>query len=275
MKRSRSSQKKNSIPVVLTIAGSDCSGGAGLQADLKTFTTLGVYGTSAVTCVVAENPGRVARIDAMSPASVRSQIELTLEAFPVAAIKTGMLYSRQIILTVADVLKRKAPKIPLVIDPVMMASAGGRLLKPDALHALRTKLIPLATLVTPNIDEAIHLLDGHQPRSVNDEYWLQRAASMLYEKYQVSFLVKGGHFKSREAVDILCRGETRRIYRASRVKGVSLHGTGCTFSAAITAHLAKGLPLESAVAEAKKFITQAIRDHHPMGVYGMLNQLSA
>jgi len=272
-KRPAKRSVRRRIPIVLTIAGSDCSGGAGLQADLKTFTTLGVYGTTAVTCVVAEHPERVARIDPLPVASVKAQIEMVLEAFPVAAIKTGMLFSREIVMATADVLRRKAKGIPLVIDPVMMASAGGRLLKPDALRALEKHLIPLGALVTPNVDEAIRLLDGYQPRSLNEEHWLQKMASMLYEKYRVPFLVKGGHGKTRAAIDVLCSKKGRCVYRALRIGKLSLHGTGCTYSAAIAAGLAKGLSLESAIADGKKFISRAIRTHHQLGRYQALNQL--
>src|SRR5277367_3801768 len=183
-------------PVVLTIAGSDNSGGAGLQADLKTFTTLGVYGATAVTCVVAEHPGRVLNITPIPPQRVADQIRLVLEAFPVAAIKTGMLHSAEII---AAVMESMAPAlkqgVPLVVDPVMVASSGKVLMKKDAIRALR-KFIAQATLVTPNRDEA-ELLWG---RPIKNLETLNRAALDLAKTYRgPHFLVKGGHLKTGRA----------------------------------------------------------------------------
>src|SRR5476649_495443 len=185
--RETSSASRQMVPVVLTIAGSDNSGGAGIQADLKTFTTLGVYGTTAVTCVVAEHPGRVLNITPIPPQRVADQIRLVLEAFPVAAIKTGMLYSAEIIEAVAKAILPVVKRVPLVVDPVMVASSGKVLMKKNAIRALR-KFIAGATLVTPNRDEA-EMLRG---RPIKNLVALEAAALELAKDFrQPHFLVKG------------------------------------------------------------------------------------
>lgn len=265
MSTSHEFHKRRRVPVALTIAGSDNSGGAGIQADLKTFTTFKVFGAAAVTCLVAEHPGKVRCIDPAPVASVRDQIDLVFEAFPVAALKTGMLYSKGIIDAVAQSVKTK--KCPIVIDPVMVATSGAVLLKKEAIHVLCQKLIPHAAVVTPNRDEA-ELLWGEKITSLPA---LRQAAHELSSRFGVPFLVKGGHLKMDEAVDVLCSENEIHHFRAPTVKGVDPHGTGCTYSAAITAGLARGLSLFDAVTEAKKFITRAIRDHFTLGPYQMLN----
>lgn len=256
-------------PVVLTIAGSDNSGGAGIQADLKTFTTLLAYGTSAITCVVAEHPGTVKGIAPVPVKNVVDQIRLVFEAFPVAGIKTGMLYSRPLIDAVAKELTRLGKGIPLVIDPVMVASSGAPLLKKDALVALPKKLFPLAALVTPNRDEAA-LLWG---KPIKDIKALERAGMELSERYGVPFLVKGGHLRGKEAIDLLCQGSLVRAYKTAMIPGANPHGTGCTLSAAITAGLAHGLTLEDAVTLGKEFITHAVKTRLKLGKYEVLNHL--
>ena len=248
-----------SPPVALTVAGSDNSAGAGVQADLKTFTAHGVYGLTAVTCVVAEVPGRVAAIQAVDPEIVRQQIELSLDAFPVAAMKTGMLWARGVIEGLAG-MRRPLP--PLVVDPVMVASSGDRLLEPDAVAAYRERLFPLATLVTPNLDEARVLLG----RAVGSVAEMQAGGAELSAHYGVAFLIKGGHLAGDEALDLLCLpgGETVE-YRAPFTRGVSTHGTGCTYSAAITAGLAQGLELRAAVGQAKGYVTTAVENYFRWG----------
>jgi hydroxymethylpyrimidine/phosphomethylpyrimidine kinase len=263
--------KVQAAPVVLTIAGSDNSGGAGLQADLKTFTTLGVYGTTAVTCIVAEHPGRVLNITPVPPARVADQIRLVLEAFPVAAIKTGMLYSAEIIAaiekTLAPVLARG---VPLVIDPVMVASSGKVLLKKDAIAALK-KYAARATLLTPNRDEAALLWD--QP--ITNLQTLSEAALGLAQRFRgPAILAKGGHLRDQMAVDVLAYPDGRvHEFAVRRIPGVDPHGTGCTYSAAITAGLAKGLTLTEAVTLGKAFITWALRRRFQIGPYQLLNHL--
>ena len=244
-------------PVALTIAGSDSSAGAGLQADLKTFSALGVYGLTAVTCVVAEVPGEVSRIDAVDPANVRAQLELLLARFPVRAIKTGLLFSAEIVELVARILERCATKIPLVIDPVMVATSGDLLLQPAAVETYRSRLFPLATLVTPNIAEAA-ALTGSPVRNVDE---MRTAGERLQAKYGVKFLIKGGHLGGDRAIDLLFDGAAGAEFSAPFVAGVSTHGTGCTYSAAITAGLARGLSLMEAISSAKEFVRRAIDEH--------------
>ena len=263
--------KVQAVPVVLTIAGSDNSGGAGLQADLKTFTTLGVYGTTAVTCIVAEHPGRVLNITPVPPARVADQIRLVLEAFPVAAIKTGMLYSAEIIAaiekTLAPVLARG---VPLIIDPVMVASSGKVLMKKDAIAALK-KFAARATLLTPNRNEAALLWD--QP--ITNLQTLSEAALGLAQQFRgPAILAKGGHLRNQMAVDVLAYPDGRvHEFAVPRIPGVDPHGTGCTYSAAITAGLAKGLTLTEAVTLGKAFITWALRRRFQIGPHQLLNHL--
>jgi hydroxymethylpyrimidine/phosphomethylpyrimidine kinase len=255
--------------VVLTIAGSDNSGGAGLQADLKTFTTLGVYGTCAVTCVVAEHPGRVLNITPLPAERVGDQIRLVLEAFPIAAIKTGMLYSAEIIGAIEEALD-SARAVPLVVDPVMVASTGRVLMEKEAIRALR-RFMARAEIVTPNRDEAA-LLWGHEIENLRD---LEKAALELAREFgRPAILAKGGHLKTGMAIDLLASrdGKVRR-FAAKRIPGVDPHGTGCTYSAAIAAGLAQGLTLAQAVERGKKFITRAIRHRFEIGGYQLLNQL--
>jgi hydroxymethylpyrimidine/phosphomethylpyrimidine kinase len=244
-------------PVALTIAGSDSSAGAGLQADLKTFSACQVYGLTAVTCVVAEVPGRVSAIQAVTPELVAGQVRLALAAFPVAAIKTGMLFSTAIIEAVCAALADC--RAPVVVDPVMVASSGDALLEPEAVATYRDRLFPRAALVTPNLDEARVLLG----RPISTVQEMREAGRELARRWGVPFLLKGGHLGGREAVDILVAGEeSPQEFVAPFVEGVSTHGTGCTYSAAITAGLAHGLALSAAVAQAKRFVTGAIANHH-------------
>lgn len=243
-------------PVVLTIAGSDNSCGAGAQADLKAITALGCYAQTAITCVVAEVPGRVSAIQAVSPRLVAEQIRMCFEAFPVAAVKTGMLYSTPIIEAVAGVLSKRRKKPPLIVDPVMVASSGDPLLKPSALRAYREWLFPLATLVTPNLDE-LRILSGRDCRTPEE---MIEAGRGLVRRHRCAFLLKGGHLGSKEAIDILVTAKSTETFRAPFRRGIETHGTGCTFSAAIAACLAKGYPLPQAVSRAKAYITRAIHE---------------
>jgi len=249
-----------SPPVALTIAGSDSSAGAGVQADLKTFSALGVYGLTAVTCVVAETPGKVSRIEPMSAEIVREQIEVLAKSFPIAAIKTGLLCSSEIIAAVARVIVSLTRKIeiPLVVDPVMVATSGDPLLRLDAIKLYETKLFPLAALITPNLDEAARLLG----EKVQDRPSMERAARALSKKYGASILLKGGHLAGSKAIDLLFHRGKITEFAAPFVRGAATHGTGCTYSAAITAGLVSGLSLEASIKRAKKFVTVAIRKHH-------------
>jgi hydroxymethylpyrimidine/phosphomethylpyrimidine kinase len=255
------------FPIALTIAGSDSGGGAGIQADLKTFTALGCHGTTAITCITAQNPKAIIGIQAIRAEMVRKQIEAVFAELPPRAVKTGMLFSTEIINAVADFFARgKMP--PLVVDPVMVATSGAVLLKPSAIRALKERLLPLATLVTPNLDEA-QLLLGRKLRSLED---LLDAAEELHATFGCAALVKGGHLKlGDEAVDVLFDGKRFTVLKARRVQGVSTHGTGCTYSAAIAAYLARGEKLERAVALAKKFITRSIARSYSAGRHPVLN----
>ncbi len=244
---------RKEIPIALTIAGSDSGGGAGVQADLKTFAALGVHGASAITCITAQNPRRVIGIEACSAKIVREQIAAVFDQLPPRAVKTGMLFSREIIHEVGGALRQR--RCPLVVDPVMVATSGARLLKADAAKALVEKLFPLATLVTPNIPEAETLL-GVSIREPED---LRAAARALHDRFRCAALVKGGHLaNTREAIDVFFDGHTELLLSSPRVRGVKTHGTGCTYSAAVAAHLARGEKLARAVQLAKEFVTSAI-----------------
>ncbi|MGF1656074.1 MAG: bifunctional hydroxymethylpyrimidine kinase/phosphomethylpyrimidine kinase [Verrucomicrobiales bacterium] len=247
------------IPCALTIAGSDNSAGAGLQADLKAFAAQRVYGLSAVTCVVAETPGLVKSVFPLDPELLREQIELSLQAFPVSCLKTGMLYNRQLMQATLDSLKAIGRELKIVVDPVMVASSGDPLLEPDAVEFYQNAIFPIATLVTPNRDEA-QVLWG---RTIQDFAELEAAARALTARFQVPFLVKGGHLGGPHARDILAMPDGLvRDYSAPMVPDVSPHGTGCTFSAAITAQLAHGRDLSDAVQLAKAYISAAVEQHH-------------
>ena len=245
----------NTPQVALSIAGSDNSAGAGAQADLKTFTTHSVYGLTAITCVVAEIPGRVSAIQPVEAGIVFEQIRLSFEAYPVAAVKTGMLHSREIIEAVYKGLEGR--KIPLVVDPVMIATSGDPLLKQDAIASYKERLFKIATVVTPNLDEAGVLLG----RTVSGLAQMRDAVGELAQTFGVPFLLKGGHLDGDKAVDLLYADGKIFEFSAPFVRGVATHGTGCTYSAAITASLSKGLPLPVAVSEAKQFVTRAIASH--------------
>lgn len=247
---------RDAMPVALSIAGSDSGGGAGVQADLRTFASFGVHGLTAITCLTAQNPQGVTGVQAARASLVREQIEAVWGPFQPGAIKTGMLYSAAIIREVVAVLERVGRGVPLVVDPVMVATSGANLLQSAAFRALCDRLLPLATLATPNLDE-LSLLTGRRIRNVEQ---LREAACALRDRCGCAVLAKGGHLKGSEAVDILWDGQKEWMLTAPRVKGVSTHGTGCTYSAAIAAGLARGWGLGESVREAKDYITQAIGD---------------
>jgi hydroxymethylpyrimidine/phosphomethylpyrimidine kinase len=274
-------------PVALTIAGSDSGGGAGIQADLKTFAALGVHGTSAITCLTAQNPKRVLTIEPGSPKMLRQQIEAVFAELNPAAVKTGMLFSAKNISLVSDFFKshsrtrrpsatakqKKTKKsLSLVIDPVMVSTSGARLLEPAAVTALKKQLLPLATLVTPNLSEA-EMLTGENISSVTA---MRRAAKQIHRQFGCAVLVKGGHLPdSREAVDIFFDGETEWLLSAPFVKGLRTHGTGCTYSAAICAALALGHDLPDAVQIGKQFVTTAIANSYRIEKHFALNYFAA
>jgi len=242
-------------PPALTIAGSDCSGGAGIQADLKTFSSSGVHGLCAVTCVVAETPRVVAEIHPVSPVILQSQISLLMESYPIAALKTGMLYSKAHIVAVCELLAGFDGAI--VVDPVMVASTGDPLLEESALDAIMERLLPLASVITPNLPEAGILL-GRPVLTLEEQ---EVAARDLADRYSCACYLKGGHFEDApEHRDLLAHSEGLEKYSAPHLDLPSTHGTGCTLSAALTAGLAKGLSLAEASASAHQFTHQALKN---------------
>ncbi len=252
--------------MALTIAGSDSGGGAGIQADLKTFTAMKVFGTSAITCLTAQNPDWVSGIEAVSPAMVTKQIRAVTDGFPVAAAKTGMLFSSPLIRAVARELKR-GPSFPLVVDPVMVATSGARLLREDAMQALCTILLPMAAVITPNLQEA-EILADRRIRTLND---LTQAACRISRRFSTACIAKGGHLEGNRVVDVLCVDGEITLYTLPRARVAGTHGTGCTFSAALTAALATGNDLHEAVAIAKAFVTNALCTGKPSGKHTPLN----
>ena len=242
------------LPFVMTIAGSDPSGGAGIQADLKVFATLGVHGLSALSCTTAQVPGTVKEISPIKSTHLFEQISLLLETYPVGAVKTGMLYSSDLIETVLDCFKANRFSAPLIIDPVIRASSGDALLEETAIRTYREKFIATSSLFTPNLDEASLLLDGREVTVAN----LEQCAVELYARYNTPVLLKGGHLEAGEAVDILISEKGTRRFSAPYMQGLDPHGTGCTYSAAITAYIALGHSLEKSVSFGKNYITSAI-----------------
>ncbi|MBI4200312.1 MAG: bifunctional hydroxymethylpyrimidine kinase/phosphomethylpyrimidine kinase [Chloroflexi bacterium] len=260
----------------MTIAGSDSGGGAGIQADLKTFAALGVYGTSAITAITAQNTLGVTAIHEVPTHLLTAQIEAIVTDIGADAVKTGMLSSSAIIETVVEAVRRWH-LAPLVVDPVVVAKGGDRLLREDAVEALRTRLLPLATVVTPNAWEA-EVLTGVQVHTVKDA---RRAAKAIASMGPRSVVVKGGHLEG-EAIDTFYDGSHFREYRAERVPTKNTHGTGCTFASAIAAGLAKGLPLGEAIGLAKEYVTRALRasldigsGHGPLDHFSMLRRRRA
>jgi hydroxymethylpyrimidine/phosphomethylpyrimidine kinase len=250
---------KTQIYKALTIAGSDSGAGAGIQADLKTFAALGVYGTSAITAITAQNTLGVTDIVELSPKIVGAQIDAVIDDIGAQAVKTGMLANAAIIETVAE--KLRAHKLPnLVVDPVMVATSGDLLLEKNAVSALRSQLLPLAAVVTPNILEA-NQLAGLTIANARD---MRRAAQRIVDLGAQSVVVKGGHRRG-PATDLFFDGKRFRQLRTPRIRTIHTHGTGCTLSAAIAAYLARGEKLESAIMHAKTYITAAIRKGFPVG----------
>ncbi len=249
-----------SQPVALTIAGSDSGAGAGIQADLKTFAAFGVYGVCVITAVTAQNTIGVRAVQEIDAAVVTAQLDAVAEDFPIGALKTGMLTSAPIIETVAEGLRRHR-LTKLVVDPVMVAKSGDRLLREDAVDALRSHLLPLAEVVTPNLPEA-EIISGQSIGSLADRLGAARAIMALGAR---AVVVKGGHAPGDPVIDLLVTGRGVHEFRARRINTTSTHGTGCTFSAAIAAGLALGLDLESSVAHAREYVSQALERAEPLG----------
>ncbi|MBT1075016.1 bifunctional hydroxymethylpyrimidine kinase/phosphomethylpyrimidine kinase [Geobacter grbiciae] len=256
---------------VLTIAGSDSGGGAGIQADLKTATLLGSYGSSVITALTAQNTRGVSGIHGVPPSFVADQLDAVLSDIPVDTVKTGMLFSAEIIATVADKLTEYRKRI-VVVDPVMVAKGGAPLIDRGAVNVLKDRLMPRTYLLTPNIPEAERLTG----LTIVDEEGMQEAARRLFRLGARNVLVKGGHLVAGDAVDILFDGSAFHRFTAPRILSKNTHGTGCTYAAAIATYLAQGEPLREAVGRAKEFVTAAIRLGQPLGRgHGPVNHLLA
>ncbi|MDZ4792204.1 MAG: bifunctional hydroxymethylpyrimidine kinase/phosphomethylpyrimidine kinase [Hyphomicrobiales bacterium] len=242
------------VPIALTIAGSDSSGGAGIQADLKTFSALGVYGATVITALTAQNTRGVIAINTSPPDFILAQMEAVFTDLDVRAVKIGMLANEDAIDAVAKGLELWC-NAPIVLDPVMMSTTGAPLLEKGAEMALLTKLLPIATIITPNLPEAAKLLGA---AIAVDEAMMARQAELLIAFGSKAVLLKGGHAQTAEAVDIYCNGEQTFRLAAARIATRNTHGTGCTLSSAIAAFLARGAPLSEAVSKAKTYLTEAL-----------------
>lgn len=241
-------------PIVLTIAGSDPSGGAGIQADIKTFTALGAYGASVITALTAQNTIGVTGVLPVPPEFIAEQFQSVVSDLAVAAIKTGMLGDIETVETVASLLK-SVGDVPVVVDPVMVATSGDVLLKPEAVDVVRRALIPCASLITPNIPEASRLLDRPAAETEAD---MRRQAEALMKLGCGAVLLKGGHGQASDATDILFDGSQHVVFRRPRVETTNTHGTGCTLSAAIAVGMARRQPIRDAVEIAKLFVWNAL-----------------
>lgn len=251
--------KRTKIRKALTIAGSDSGAGAGIQADLKTFAALGVYGTSAITAITAQNTVGVTQVLALNPKLVGAQIDAIIGDIGAHALKTGMLANSAIIDMVVNKIREHRLK-NVVVDPVMVATSGDLLIKKNAVAALRAKLIPLASVVTPNIPEAEELTAMQLLTAAE----IKEAAKRIVKMGARTVVIKGGHRKG-PAIDLFYDGKKFTALNAPRIRSKNTHGTGCTFSAAIAAYLARGETVESAVVAAKKFITAAIKASFSIG----------
>lgn len=247
-------QRRKNIPVALTIAGSDSGGGAGIQADLRTLAAFNVSGVSAITALTAQNPHAIKAIQPASPKMVAMQIKAVCDYFPVAAVKTGMLYNEQIVRAVAKEIRRR--KFPVVvIDPICRATSGRMLLTKKAFLTLCSDLLPLATVITPNVPEAEMILNCR----INNPADQRAAAIKLSKKFKTACVVKGGHLSEKETIDVLCYHDRLYSFKARRLDAKKLHGTGCVFSSALAACLARGMNMKSAVMNAKKHVFQLIQ----------------
>ena len=251
--------RQSKAPVAMTIAGSDSGGGAGIQADLKTFAALGVYGASTLTAITAQNTVAVTAVHELPTDLIAAQIEAVVSDIGVDAVKTGMLSSSSIVEVVAEEIRRHGITT-LVVDPVMVAKSGDPLLREEAVESVRTRLVPLAALVTPNIPEA-ETLTGLQIETDAD---MRAAARQIFQMGAGAVVVKGGH-RAGPAADLFYDGKEFREFTAERFDTVNTHGTGCTFASAAAAGLAQGKSVSEAVAQAKEYVTEAIRHSYPLG----------
>jgi len=253
---------------VLAIAGSDSGGGAGIQADIKTVTALGGYAATAITALTAQNTQGVAGILPVPPAFVTQQIEVVLQDIGADAVKTGMLGDTAVIEAVAKTLERSAKGVPVVVDPVMVAKGGARLLEPGAVDALTRRLMPLATVITPNLPEAEALLG----EAIPDVAAMHRAAAMLLRRGMPAVLLKGGHLPDETVTDLLATAEATEAFAAPRIASRHTHGTGCTMASAVATGLAQGMSLRDAVVRARDYVRRAIASAPGLGTgHGPLN----
>ena len=248
------------LPQALTIAASDSGGGAGIQADIKSIHANGAYAVSVLVAITAQNTETITRVHPLSRDLIEEQIDAVCKDFKIDAIKTGMLYSSEIVKTVANKLQAENIR-NLVVDPVMISKSGAVLLAPDAIESLKSELIPLATLITPNIPEA-EQLSGMAIHSIED---VKKAACLIQEMGCQSVLVTGGHLKSSPGTDLLYDGKEATLIPGEWVDTTDSHGTGCTYSAAIVAHLARGESLQESVSSAKQYITGALKNSLSIG----------
>lgn len=241
-------------PVILSIAGSDCSGGAGIQADIKTISALGGYAASAITAITVQNTLGVRAVQSISADIVRGQIEAVMEDLQPVAIKIGMVNDIQNVRIICDCLKKYSPAY-VVYDPVMVSTSGRKLMTDEAIEEIEKELLPLVTLITPNLDEA-KVLTGKSIHNIQD---MQEAAKVLTDTYHTSVLIKGGHLEGDAMCDLLCTAESiYHTYKEKKIESNNLHGTGCTLSSAIATYLALGYPMRESIQHAKTYITQAI-----------------
>lgn len=264
-----------SFPIALTLAGSDSGGGAGIQADLKVFQALNVHGVSAITCLTAQNPVEVKSVQASTPAFLKSQLEAVFEELRPNAMKSGMLFSADLIDVIADFLDGvEMERIPWVLDPVLVATSGARLLEFDAESVMVKRLFPKCALLTPNLDEALELL---KIRPEERPETLEALTRDFFDRFQRPTLLKGGHWdlknerSERIAQDCFFDGEHLEMFEAPWIPNVSTHGSGCSFSAAIAARLAQGDGLRDAVAKAKTFMTGMIQTSYKIRSHTALN----
>jgi len=258
-----SSTSSESLPIALSIAGSASGGAAGIQADLLTFAANAVYGTTALTCITAQNPEGVSAIHAVPPEDVAAQIKQVDSFYKPVAVKIGMLFSSEIISVVCRGLNELSLEPRIVVDPVMVASSGTTLLQPEAISLIKSELLPLATLVTPNLDEAEILIE----RKLTSKADIEEAALRLSATYQAAFLIKGGHLPGNELFDTLALpGKPVKTYEQSRILDIDTHGSGCTLSSAITAGFAKGLEVDEAVDNALRYLRAGMQQ--PLSIRG-------
>lgn len=240
-------------PIILSIAGSDCSGGAGIQADIKTISALGGYAASVITAITVQNTCGVQGVYAIPAEIVRAQIEAVMDDLKPDAIKIGMVNDVQVVNAIANCLRKYSPR-HTVYDPVMVSTSGRKLMHDAAIKLIKEELFPLVSLITPNLDE-VAVLTGTKPSTIEE---MQQAARQLSSLYGTSVLVKGGHLEGEEMCDILQSEENTYIYKEKKIASTNLHGTGCTLSSAIATYLSFDCPMDEAVAKAKQYISLAI-----------------